>query len=83
MFQGILVAFTALIIGLQAKLKLSQKSERYRRGAKVYSKLRRTTTYYLMLLENGGKVDDITVLWRDAMEKERQHIPAIKTFATT
>ena len=65
------------------KLKLTEKAEKYRRGAKVYARLHRLSTYYLMLAENGGKVEDVTGLWRDAMKKEGKWIPVVKTFMAT
>uniref|UniRef100_H2YRB8 Uncharacterized protein n=1 Tax=Ciona savignyi TaxID=51511 RepID=H2YRB8_CIOSA len=80
--QCILAALTALVAGLQMKLKLAEKAERYRRGAKAYGRLLRISTYYLMLLENGGKLDDATDLWREAMRKEGKWIPMVKTFMT-
>lgn len=79
----VLSAFTAVLAGFQMKLKLTEKSEKYRRGAKVYARLHRLSTYYLMLAENGGKVEDVTGLWRDAMKKEGKWIPVVKTFMAT
>nr|XP_002127915.1 uncharacterized protein LOC100179921 isoform X1 [Ciona intestinalis] len=80
--QCLIAALTALIAGLQMKLKLTEKAERYRRGAKAYGRLLRLSTYYLMLLENGGKLEDVTDLWREAMRKEGKWIPMVKTFMT-
>ena len=79
----VLSALTAVLAGFQMKLKLTEKSEKYRRGAKVYARLHRLSTYYLMLAENGGKVEDVTGLWRDAMKKEGKWIPVVKTFMAT
>ena len=78
-----LSAITAALAGLQLKLKLTEKAEKYRRGAKVYGRLHRLSTYYLMLAENGGKVEDVTGLWRNAMKKEGKWIPVVKTFMAT
>ena len=78
-----LAAFTAVLAGLQMKLKLTEKAEKYRRGAKVYARLHRLSTYYLMLAENGGKVEDVTGLWREAMKREGKWIPVVKTFMAT
>ena len=79
----VLAAFTAALAGLQMKLKLTEKAEKYRRGAKVYARLHRLSTYYLMLAENGGKVEDVTGLWRDALKKEGKWIPVVKTYMAT
>ena len=79
----VLAALTAILAGLQMKLKLTEKAEKYRRGAKVYARLHRLSTYYLMLAENGGKVEDVTGLWREAMKKEGKWIPIVKTYMAT
>ncbi|XP_076813044.1 uncharacterized protein LOC143459684 isoform X2 [Clavelina lepadiformis] len=76
----LMVALTGLVAGLQMKLKLTEKSEKYRRGAKVYGRLRRISTYYLMLFETGGIIQDVTGLWREAMAKEGSSIPTVKTY---
>ncbi|XP_077976393.1 uncharacterized protein LOC120340790 isoform X2 [Styela clava] len=78
--HSLLTALTALIAGLQLKLKMSDKAERYRRGAKVYGRLLRISTYYIMMIESGGKIEDVTGLWREAMKKEGKWIPLVRTF---
>lgn len=78
--HSLLTALTALIAGLQLKLKMSDKAERYRRGAKVYGRLLRISTYYIMMVESGGKIEDVTGLWREAMRKEGKWIPLVRTF---
>lgn len=78
--HGLITAVTALIAGLQLKLKLSEKAERYRKGAKIYGRLLRISSYYLMMVESGGKVDDVTGLWRDAMRKEEKWIPFVRSY---
>lgn len=79
MVQLMLASSTAIVAGLQLKLKLNEKSEKYRRGAKVYGRLLRMSSYYLMIAKSGGKIEDVTSLWREAMQKESRTIPCIRT----
>jgi len=78
--QYVLAASTAIIAGLQMKLKMYEKCEKYRRGAKVYARLKRATTYCLLLIDHGGKIEDVSVLWKQAMSKEASAIPMADTF---
>ena len=71
---------TALIIAVQLKLKLMAKAEKYREGAKAYAKLSRICTYYTMMIETGGQIDDVISLWRNAMKKETHWIPFPRTY---
>jgi len=76
-------ALTAVIAGLQMKLKMHEKCEKYRRGAKMYARLKRATTYCLLLIDNGGKIEDVSTLWKEAMSKEAKSIPIANMFMST
>ena len=81
--QYVMAATTAIIAGLQMKLKMYEKCEKYRRGAKIYARLKRATTYCLLLIENGGRIEDVSVLWKEAMSKEAKSIPVANMFMST
>ncbi|XP_039274228.2 uncharacterized protein LOC120348167 [Styela clava] len=80
--QNVLIALTALVAGLQLKLKMSEKADKYRKGVKIYYHLMRMTSYYIMMTESGGRPEykNTISFWKDALKKEMESIPVLQAF---
>nr|XP_039265275.1 uncharacterized protein LOC120340939 [Styela clava] len=70
--QNILIAITALLAGLQLKMKFNDRADRYRKGVKIYHHLLKITSYYSIMAESGGRPDyeNSIRLWQEALNKE-------------
>lgn len=77
--QNVLVAITALLAGIQLKMKFNEKADRCRKEVRVYYHLLRMTSYYTMMSESGGTPgnENTINLWQQAMKKELESLKSV------
>lgn len=80
--QTVLISLTALIAGVQLKMKFNEKADKYRRGVKIYYHMLRLTSYYDIMSQSGGKAEyeNLIEFWKKALKEELSSIPVMQAF---